>query len=354
MSSKKRTISKIEKLLSLEGLRALKTLKSRSPLNSRIGNSTSSKHKPINQGLQFSELIEYQSGNDSRLIDWKSSARSTKVLVKKFEPELHRSRCVILDCSESVIASTTFKILGSSVQEDKKKFSLKLFLQWILGYKSINLDLIQNKDLHIEIYEAVCMLALHTLINDDHLHLILFNSSRDVIHINSNSRNGWSKIADHLTRICSLYKQGVSNKSINNLQVNKTELLGESLQLLTKYVKNRSQVFLCSDFDFNISNIHSKFLMGYELKVIYQGLKEIEAEDHCLYKKIYRSNVKFTDSNFIDYQQLLIDSESLDSEIHLSEEEKINSLITIMKLPSSHFLDVSNTNLYTSLPKIVA
>ena len=45
-------------------------------------------------GMDFVELREYEPGDEVRHIDWKSSSRSGKVLVKKF---MHDQEIVFLD-----------------------------------------------------------------------------------------------------------------------------------------------------------------------------------------------------------------------------------------------------------------
>ena len=48
-------------------------------------------------GTEFSELREYASGDDPRLIDWKATARRSRVLVRVLEPEQEQTLLVLLD-----------------------------------------------------------------------------------------------------------------------------------------------------------------------------------------------------------------------------------------------------------------
>ena len=52
-------------------------------------------------GLEFDQLRDYQIGDDVRAIDWNSSARMNKLLVKQFNDERHRTLIVALDISAS-------------------------------------------------------------------------------------------------------------------------------------------------------------------------------------------------------------------------------------------------------------
>ena len=52
-------------------------------------------------GFEFDQLTEYQIGSDIRFIDWKSSARSNKLLVKEFRQERARYINIIVDISQS-------------------------------------------------------------------------------------------------------------------------------------------------------------------------------------------------------------------------------------------------------------
>lgn len=66
-----------------------------------IGDTTSAQK---GSGFEFDQIREYQQGDDVRFIDWKSSARMNKLLVKQYIEE--RSRTVIL--AVDVSASTLF------------------------------------------------------------------------------------------------------------------------------------------------------------------------------------------------------------------------------------------------------
>jgi len=52
-------------------------------------------------GLEFEQLRDYYSGDDVRAIDWNSSARHNKLLIKQFVEEKHRTIFIVLDISAS-------------------------------------------------------------------------------------------------------------------------------------------------------------------------------------------------------------------------------------------------------------
>lgn len=52
-------------------------------------------------GLEFEQLADYQVGHDIRFIDWKSSARANKMLVKEYREEKVRTVILVVDNSAS-------------------------------------------------------------------------------------------------------------------------------------------------------------------------------------------------------------------------------------------------------------
>ncbi|MGE0010091.1 MAG: DUF58 domain-containing protein [Candidatus Babeliales bacterium] len=89
-------------------------------------------------GLDFDQIREYQQGDDVRYIDWKSSARSGKMLVKQYYQEHSRTIMLVVDCSRSLffgsgketkyhVAATVASILALVGQQSKDRVSLVLF-----------------------------------------------------------------------------------------------------------------------------------------------------------------------------------------------------------------------------------
>lgn len=53
-------------------------------------------------GFEFEQIREYQPGDDVRFIDWKSSARANKLLVRQYLADKNRSIIVFVDSSNSM------------------------------------------------------------------------------------------------------------------------------------------------------------------------------------------------------------------------------------------------------------
>ena len=53
--------------------------------------------------LEFDQIRDYQLGDDVRAIDWNSSSRMNKLLVKQFYDERQRSILIALDISASLL-----------------------------------------------------------------------------------------------------------------------------------------------------------------------------------------------------------------------------------------------------------
>jgi uncharacterized protein (DUF58 family) len=51
----------------------------------------------LGQGTEFAELREYRTGDDSRLIDWKATARRSRPVVRVLEPEREQTVIILLD-----------------------------------------------------------------------------------------------------------------------------------------------------------------------------------------------------------------------------------------------------------------
>jgi uncharacterized protein (DUF58 family) len=50
------------------------------------------------QGMEFESLREYRAGDEPRRIDWRSSARHGRLIVRQFQVEQHRELLIALDC----------------------------------------------------------------------------------------------------------------------------------------------------------------------------------------------------------------------------------------------------------------
>jgi len=60
-------------------------------------------------GFEFDQIREYQIGDDVRLVDWKSSARYGKVLIKQYIEERDRTIIIAVDISASSFFSSVYE-----------------------------------------------------------------------------------------------------------------------------------------------------------------------------------------------------------------------------------------------------
>ena len=97
------------------------------------------------RGMTFSEVREYQPGDDIRLIDWNVTARSGKPFIKVFEEERELTVILIVDMSASGIfgSGSQFKknvcteiasVLGFSAIKNNDKIGLILFSNEVIKY----------------------------------------------------------------------------------------------------------------------------------------------------------------------------------------------------------------------------
>jgi uncharacterized protein (DUF58 family) len=92
--------------ISPEILRQVKRieLRTRGLVNSRFVGEYHSVFK--GQGMEFSEVREYQPGDEVRTIDWNVSARMRRLFVKRYVEERELTVLLIVDCSGSSRAGT--------------------------------------------------------------------------------------------------------------------------------------------------------------------------------------------------------------------------------------------------------
>lgn len=85
-------------------VKEIKILTKRALSALQIGNFSSAKK---GSGFEFDQLRDYAFGDDVRTIDWKSSARTGKILVKQYIEERNRVFWLCVDTSSSMSFSTT-------------------------------------------------------------------------------------------------------------------------------------------------------------------------------------------------------------------------------------------------------
>jgi|SRR5690625_1517917 len=149
------------------------------------------------RGMNFSEVREYQYGDDVRAIDWNVTARFSHPYIKVFEEERELSMMLLVDVSNSALFGT---------QEQRKK------------------DLIT---------EICAVLAFSAISNNDKVGVIFF-SNRIEKYIPP--KKGKSHILLIIRELLSLKPKG-----------NGTDI-GAALRFFTNANKKKSIVFLASDF----------------------------------------------------------------------------------------------------------
>ena len=74
-------------------------LKTRKILSGTMVGDHSTANKGV--GFEFDQVREYQQGDDVRFIDWKSTARTGKLLTKQYFEERNHNLMILLDVSAS-------------------------------------------------------------------------------------------------------------------------------------------------------------------------------------------------------------------------------------------------------------
>ena len=149
------------------------------------------------RGMTFSEVREYQPGDDVRLIDWNVTARSGSPFIKVFEEERELTVILLVDISSS----------GSFGSKNYQKKGISAEIARVLGFSAIK--------------------------NNDKVGLILF--SNDIVKYIPPKKG-----KSHVLRVVRelLYtKPDFKGTSINN-----------ALEFLMKVTKRKAVVFLLSDF----------------------------------------------------------------------------------------------------------
>ncbi len=149
------------------------------------------------RGMEFSEVREYQIGDDIRSIDWNVSARFGHPFVKIFEEERELTVMLLVDLSGSLVFG--------SVDKTKQQIAAEL----------------------------TAILAFSAMKNNDKVGLILFT---DEIEKFVPPKKGKSHILRIVREILSFEPQG-----------NKTDIKG-ALEYFNHSVKKKSIAFLISDF----------------------------------------------------------------------------------------------------------
>jgi len=96
-------------------------------------------------GTEFEMLSEYRAGDDPRRIDWKTTARFRRPVVRRFQVERHRDVMIVIDCGRLMGADAgrgtkldcaidAALMLCRTVLESGDRCGLALFDDQVLGY----------------------------------------------------------------------------------------------------------------------------------------------------------------------------------------------------------------------------
>ena len=149
------------------------------------------------RGMQFSEVQEYQPGDDIRLIDWNVTARSGSPFIKIFEEERELTVFLMVDVSRS----------GHFGSVDKFKSEIGAEIAAVLGFSAIK--------------------------NNDKVGLILFSDEIEKFIIPKKGRS-------HVLRVV--------RELLYHRPQGKNTSISSALEFLLQVSKRKSVVFLISDF----------------------------------------------------------------------------------------------------------
>jgi uncharacterized protein (DUF58 family) len=117
-------------------------LRTRRLVNSSIAGDYASAFK--GSGLEFDQLREYQMGDDVRFIDWHSSAKMNKIMVKQFVEERDRTVIIAVDRSSSNLFSSSNTLRQEFITD------VAASLAWIATYSKDRVGLcIFADDVHV-------------------------------------------------------------------------------------------------------------------------------------------------------------------------------------------------------------
>ena len=68
-------------------------------------------------GFEFDQIREYQEGDDVRFIDWQSSARMNKLLVRQYLEERNRTINLLVDVSASTMFGSTSSLKSEVIAQ---------------------------------------------------------------------------------------------------------------------------------------------------------------------------------------------------------------------------------------------
>jgi len=182
------------------------------------------------RGMSFSEVREYQYGDDVRAIDWNVSARFQKPFIKVFEEERELTLMLLVDVSGSEIFGT------------------------------------RNKAKHEMITEICAVLAFSAIQNNDKVGIIFFS---DRVEKYIPPKKGKSHILRIIRDLVDFKPKGNGTN------------IAEALRYMSNVVKKKSIAFLLSDFlDDNYQDTLSYIAKKHDLT----GIRVTDKHDQILPK----------------------------------------------------------------------
>ena len=218
------------------------------------------------RGMEFSEVREYQIGDDIRTIDWNVTARFGHPYVKIFEEERELTVMLLVDMSGSLMFGTS----------DKTKQQIAAELSAILAFSALK--------------------------NNDKVGLILFTDKVDKFIPPKKGKTHALRIIREVLSI-DLPENTESTRKQTNLR--------EALEYFNHAIKKRAIAFVISDFlDFGYEKILRIVGKKHDLiGIIIKDKREIELADFGL--------IKFVDAETGEYRY--IDTNDKDFEINFNE-----------------------------------
>lgn len=92
-------------------------------------------------GIEFAEHRDYTAGDDLRHLDWRAFARRDRLLVKRFEAEVHTDVWLVLDASASMAVAGPVELAGPVDKLDAVRvLAMALGLVTVAGGDAIGLE----------------------------------------------------------------------------------------------------------------------------------------------------------------------------------------------------------------------
>jgi uncharacterized protein (DUF58 family) len=151
-------------------------------------------------GLEFEQLRDYQPGDDIRHVDWKSSARSGRMLVRQHFEEQNRLVLLVVDCSASVYYGST------SMLKIELLIELASIMALVAHYYTYSLGLVL---LDTESNATQARMVMPALASREHsMHVIhtLVNLSDSYSRVRAGDNSG-DVLSAGLIRVLGVYKK---------------------------------------------------------------------------------------------------------------------------------------------------